>query len=464
VNTHAFVAATIFLVSWGLTTHGKYSVTGDEPHYLLIAESLRSDGDLDLDNNYARGDAARFGAAGLEPELHARRSRTGQLISVHDLGVPVVLLPAYVVATSAAKLPTETLLTRFHMNRGLFAYSLLSLVIIAIVTWAAVVTCGALEDQGMSRRMAAGMVLVAWLTVPVLSNSFVVFPEPFALLAAAGAVALWASRSPRWRWKDSAAVLVLGCLPWFHKKFLLFGIGLLLVALWRRRDSLKSLSHTQKAAVGALFAIPPLALGLWTMYVWGNLTGGQTLERLPFSWSAFGHGIVGLFLDRESGLVWWAPVYALLPAAWWLRRDLAVWLIPVVALVIPCAAHDLWWGGFSPAGRFLVPLVPLFCLAAVALVNVPTARYAAVMLLIPQILIAAYGWQHPRALWPQGDGTNRVLAALLQPIGQPDRWLPSFRTDPQGAWTPAAALIALLAALNATMILASRTAPLERRG
>src|SRR4029453_3589139 len=124
----------IFLVSWGLTTHGKYSATGDEPHYLIVAQSLRSDGDLDVANNYARGDSGLFGGSELQPEQHARMSRLGTLLPVHDIGVPVVLLPAFIVATRLAALPSEDTLKRFRMNRGLFAYSLISLVIIAVVS------------------------------------------------------------------------------------------------------------------------------------------------------------------------------------------------------------------------------------------------------------------------------------------------------------------------------------------
>ena len=37
----------IVLFIWTLTTHGKFTVSGDEPHYLIISESLLADGDLD---------------------------------------------------------------------------------------------------------------------------------------------------------------------------------------------------------------------------------------------------------------------------------------------------------------------------------------------------------------------------------------------------------------------------------
>jgi hypothetical protein len=432
---------------------------GDEPHYLLIAESLRSDGDLDLENNYANGDSAKFGASGLKQELHARRSRTGQLMSVHDIGVPLALLPPYTIAKVLAGLPSQAALQRFHMNRGLFTYSLISLVIIAIVTWAAVIVLGALEREGLSRGLAASVVLVAWLSAPVLSNSFVVFPEPFALLVTACAVALWTAPRSGWRGRDSAVILALGALPWFHKKYALFAVALLGIALWRRRDELKELSTASRIRLAAMFLTPPLALALWTLHTWGNLAGPLAVDRLPFSWSAFSHGIVGLFVDRENGLIWWAPVYALLPAAWWLRRrELTIWLLPVVALLIPCAAHDQWWGGFSPAGRFMVPLVPVFCWAGTRLARIPAARSVIFLLLIPQFLIAAYCWQHPHALWPQGDGNNKVFAAFLEPLRRPDRWLPSFRIDPDHAWTASLVLLVVIAALNiATVVAVGRT-------
>jgi len=47
-----WLGAIIFLFVWSLTTHGKYSASGDEPHYLMITQSLAADGDLDVANNY----------------------------------------------------------------------------------------------------------------------------------------------------------------------------------------------------------------------------------------------------------------------------------------------------------------------------------------------------------------------------------------------------------------------------
>ncbi len=452
------IPALIFLVTWGLTTHGKYSVTGDEPHYLLVAQSLRADGDLELSNNYANGDAALFGAAGLQPELHVRRTSGGRILPVHDIGVPVILTPVYASATRLAALPSDASIRRMRMNRGLFAYSLVSLFVLGISTAAAAISMRALQASGASRAIAASIALVAWLSAPLLSNAFLVFPEPFALFITACTVAVCTDRGRPWSGRDDAVVFMLGAMPWLHRKFAFYAVALFAVLLWQRKDAVLPLPPGRKAIVLLLFAGLPAMLAIWTLVTWGNLAGPLAIDRLPFSMAAFTQGIAGTIVDRENGLIWWAPVYALLPAAFWLgRRRWWPWLVPILALAIPNAAHDQWWGGFSPAARFLVPLVPVFCLFAMEIPRRRPLLLVAIALLVPQLIMTAYAWQHPRMLWPQGDGENRILAVLLPPLSPIYRALPSFRTAPHAPWTAALVIIVIVAGLNMALVLAARS-------
>jgi hypothetical protein len=197
-------------------------------------------------------------------------------------------------------------------------------------------------------------------------------------------------------------------------------------------------------------------LAMWTFHYWGNIGGPLTLDGAPFSFSTFIDGAPGLFVDRENGLFWWAPLCWLAPAAFSLEKGRRLWLLPVAALVLPAAAHDQWWAGFSPACRFLVPLMPIVCVVGADLLRSRTGRVALFAALVPQILIAAYGWQHPHDLWPHGDGHNRVLGALAGGIA--DSLLPSFRVAGASPWPRAALALGVIASLNVFVAIRCRRA------
>src|SRR6266850_2247616 len=183
------IAAFVFVAIWGLTTHGKYSASGDEPHYLLVSRSLVADRDLDLANNYASNDGRLVGHDGLVAGPHARPARDGRLLSTHDIGLPILLAPVYTIAAGIASLPSETTLARFRMSRGLFTYALVSLTILALVAAGVALLITGLTYIAPA-RVAAAVGAVVGLSPPILSHSFLVFPEA-AAFAVACAVVWW---------------------------------------------------------------------------------------------------------------------------------------------------------------------------------------------------------------------------------------------------------------------------------
>ena len=123
-------------------------------------------------------------------------------------------------------------------------------------------------------------------------------------------------------------------------------------------------------------------------------------------------GIVGFFL---------------MPAT---QRRVAVALAAVVACQFALLASSItnvhgWTGGWTPAARFLTPIVPLLALPMpLAIAQMPRPLTATVIAV--QIVISAYMWQNPKNLWNDGDG----IAAVCERGGATFcRFLPSFPPD-----------------------------------
>ncbi|MGE5245830.1 MAG: hypothetical protein ACM3SQ_16525 [Betaproteobacteria bacterium] len=444
------VPVVMVLFTWSLTTHGKYSASGDEPHYLMIAESLVSDHDLDVANNYANDDGRLFGHDHLGIGLHAARSRSGRMLPIHDIGLAVALVPVYAVARAVAGVTPPGVLKRFRMDRGLFAYSIVGLFLIALTAAGFTLLAIAFASAQDPGRVAA-LLVAAGISPPIVSHAFLVFPEVLALFVTCAVVWLANKREgPR----DTAALLVLllalGALPWTHHKYLLYVPGLVFVLLVARWPLVRSWSAGTAAAALALLLLPQVGLEAWTWHSWGTLGGALTTQGVPFSVESLKRGLVGLWIDRQSGLLAYAPLYWIVPACWWLTwRRTWMYAVPFVLLYVPAAAFVIgWWAGFSPAARYITPAVPLLLVPMVTALSSRSIRVAAAVLLVPQLIIDAVVWQHPRWLWPAPAG-NLALRAL-GPLG---RAYERVLVSAQGGSVGAAAVWVALGVAAATIAL-----------
>ena len=73
---------------------------GDEPHYLMVADSLLHDHDLSLEQDYAEGRYRDFHPEPLAPHYRVR-GRDGAIYSLHAVGLSLLVLPAYAAASYA---------------------------------------------------------------------------------------------------------------------------------------------------------------------------------------------------------------------------------------------------------------------------------------------------------------------------------------------------------------------------
>lgn len=334
-----FLAGVAASVGAGLHYTGRLQASGDEPHYLLMAQSLWREGDLDLEDNLAREDWREYTPGPLRPHYGAPRA-DGRPFPGHSPGLPVLLAPFYAAGGRAA---CVALL-------GLLAAALASLV------------------HAWARELGAGdaAALLAWAVAagpPVLFYSFHVYGEVPSALAVMGA--LWLLRPGASAVAAAGAAALAGLLPFLHHKMMPVAAVLGLAALVRLRGRALAAFLAVAAAAAAGF------LGYYQL-IYGRPTPMAIYEGFSDHVAAAPlRTLAGLFLDRTFGLLPHAPAYLLALAgvlAWarWPWR--ATWPLAAAAAATlgPVLAWRMWWGGQCPPGRFLIPLLPVLALAAAA--------------------------------------------------------------------------------------------------
>jgi hypothetical protein len=446
VKARVLLGVGLFLFIWSLTTHGKLSDTGDEPHYLTIARSLVRDGDLDLANNYAAPDS-------LTPmDGHARPALDGRLQSIHDIGLPVLLVPIYAVSERLTALMPASALARFRMPRDLFEYSIVSLFVLACVCVAVTWLAAALE-RVTTRGRALFLAVIVGASPPVLTHSFLVFPDTVAFIVMCGVV-WWMMAAAPAAWTTWVLAGALGYLPWCHRKFSFLVVACVVIMVATRPEVRRTWSLAARVGLASLVLLPWVAFYWWTWETWGRFGGALTAGRVPLSVGGLGAGLVGLLMDRQSGLVADAPIYLSIFSCWALATPSTRRMLWVVAsLVVPSAAFEGWWAGFSPAARYLVPVMPFLAIALADSQRSSFSRGVTAVLAVAQAAVVAAAWHHPRSLWPRTDGTNPLLHAL-GPIGQGyAAALPDVRN---GTLSHAALPLLVLLGANAALVWLAR--------
>jgi hypothetical protein len=330
--------ATVYTLVWALGAGAGADVSAPEAHRLLAAESLVSDGDVDLRNQYAAHAWRAFYDGPLRP---AGRTVSGRLVEPTGLGFTLLIAPAYAAGGA----------TGVRLFLGALA---------ALAFCLAVALGRRLVPDPWPGRAA----LVMGLSAPALGAATAIAPEMAggAFLAGAALLALHVRVRPQTATAFSAAALV-AALPWLAAK-LLAPAAVVAVALarWLRRR--------QRGVSG--FVALEVALTSAVVYVvvndrlFGGLTpndvarGGPTGASGPAEHLARAPRLVTAWVDPDEGLLLWAPFVALAFVALWLlwrsRRDrLAVAVFDQVDVEVAAGFLALVAGAVVLVAAFLAP-------------------------------------------------------------------------------------------------------------
>lgn len=431
-----FLAAAVLYVAIGLWYASRLRVSGDEPHYLLMAQSLWREGDLDLADNFAREDWRANTPGPVAPHYGTPRA-DGRPFPAHSPGLPFVLAPLY---AAGGRL----------------------LCVVALALAGAGVTV-------IAARLAAGAddraSLAAWLAAlgpPVAFYSFHVYTEVPSALAAAGALVLLLGRAedegrrPGVRAAVGAAFLA-SALPWLHVKMIAAAAALGVIAVVRLRGRCLAAFFTVAGVCAAAYlAYYHSIFGVASpLAIYGGLPEGEGGSPV--------RALAGMLLDRSFGLLWHAPVFlialAAIPRGW--RRAWPHALL-AAAILVPVLWWRMWWGGQCPPGRFLVPVVPLLAVCAAWRMEPEAAGrgiakwkwvLVALGLAVTLFTVARPG---ELLLLNRGDRPTRLWTALS---GETDvgRYLPSLVTAAPDETRVAVVWVVTLAILVGLDVLARRS-------
>ena len=417
----------VYAATLGLDAFGASEYAGDEPHYLLAAESIVEDGDVDVLDEYATRQYADFYPYPLD--RHGRETE-GRLNEPHGVGFPLFIAPAYAVAGV----------------RGVELF-------LAVIAALAVALAYRIALRVVPDPWALGAALAVGLSPPLVAYGTAVYPELSAAAALAGAALLALRLDERISRRDAfGCYLLLGTLPWLGTKFVAAGLVIALFAarpLWRSRRRTLAVGAVELSlfSVALYVAINEAVYGGPTPYAADVEGETATDASFPGGYPGRAYRLVALFIDREYGLLRWAPVFALaFGGLWWLwhaRRDRVTQAVPGVRrielaaglcaavlgaqLLVAAFGAPTMFGFWFPPRHLLAALPLAVPLVAWGLRHLPRLGTALALL-----TVAASVWLYADVRWADGS-----LAAAADrpdaPFGPLTDALPLFAPD--GGWT-----------------------------
>lgn len=376
----------IFLIALIGYAHGGYQFSkavgehvGDEGHYLIQAQSLYEDGNLDIKKQL-------MNSLGLDDSSHINRdyyhvasqSRGDAWYSWHPYGLPLLLTPSWKWGLGGR-----------HIVLGIISGAGLAGLFL------------------LCRRMGAGTAASLLAVLSLGTSVFWVLYSFRALPEVLGATlliwAFWAVAAQRDRpWL--AMLIATACcvyLPFAHIRFVpmsLMGIGLFGVFGLLGEESLKS----KLLRLSAFFLLCLGGYGVYYGMQTSMFIGGSQAPIMEFLF-AYPFGAWGT-LASDRGLI------SLLPVFYWLSGATVVWLFvdkknrllclgiftTFLAALLICAANRVWTGGSSMPGRYLVAVIPLLFVGAAVMLErskLP-ARALFIYLSIFSSMLLFLVWKH----------------------------------------------------------------------
>lgn len=346
-----FSLATLF--SWN--SKGINTVTGDEPHYLVMSSGIVKQGSLEQTEPYREEFKAReIFKHGLAPEdaqpspenTHAVLGPNG-LFNVHNIGLPLLLAVPFLFG-------------------GVVGAKLIMVFFGSLVVIAAWKFSSHFSENKIHRLWA---VIAATISLPLIPASNQIYPDVLAgLIAITGLYWFFTVHERKTAGLEALLAATVVFLPWLQIKFAATCVVLVLsitVKIYLQSRDLKRIIRILLIAGASC-----LALAAYNYYAFGKISGPYQSGALEVSKTSL-MVLLGLHFDQNQGFIFQNPVnlIGILAIGWMykLNRTFSlVWALVFLSLIVPNALHPNWYGGGSFSGRFqwaaaIAFIIPTIC-------------------------------------------------------------------------------------------------------
>ncbi|WP_125172177.1 hypothetical protein [Leptospira haakeii] len=307
---------------------------GDEPHYMILSESLIEDFDLEI-NNQSRID---------KPSLLFRDfrdhgvSKNGIEYSIHYPFLALFISPAFANQQGAIK-PVPVLTAKVLITIAFSAFLALMLTVVLFE---------------IRSKFESFIIVSAIFGMPYIAYSSQIFPEVLiSILLFVSFYSLYENKFSRFKSYIPAILIIF---PFLHIKFL--GVSVILILYWAyifRNERTKLMLGTIVYGLGIIGFI------FYNQYVFGSISPYQSKDLLVRD--LIGR-YAGYLFDTDRGLFALNPLllFSLIEIARLFRKNLVRSIFPLALIFaghLPNLFHTIFWLGSCPVGRYWIAVYPL---------------------------------------------------------------------------------------------------------
>lgn len=417
------------LSSYGILPH--IIMVGDEPHYLIMTQSIVEDHDFVVQNNYENKHYLSFFPHDLSANIGQQvvKDRWNEMVSIHGIGLPLLISVPFILG-------------------GVGGVRIFIAVVAAITS---LLMFSALNKLGFSPKVSFITTLALSMVSPLIFYSFSIYPDTIALAITLVAINVFADVQngktlPAWYLFVSG--LALAFLPWLGVKFGLIS-GMFMIAF-----VYSYLARKIPAVSLLIIVIPVLASivlfegllyyqfnSLNPIMVYSGLDENYGPNQIDYAGNATGSQLAGIwsrissmfsvspiqilnslfcrFVDVKNGMIIFAPFYilALIGLAVFIAGSrlavnkktvliISLALLPYLAMYVMTMSV----GGANPPGRTLLPLIgPIAMFTALGLDHTIKKGYigSSIVYAALSLAVAVYMLLDPAILY-----THDLIAEL----------------------------------------------------